>query len=231
MKKGLIILIVCFSSYTAGAQSNTSFGLRITPMFNWVSPSDTGSLYSYSNSSAKMGIGFGPSMRYSFSDNFNIDISGIFTWQEFAIDQTDDVGNTERVDVTENFKLQYLNIPLNLNGQFNVLGELKAIINFGAGFNVKLKSVRQLKDNLGVSSFQEDYINVKMLNFMDIYLSAGLGLGYSFQENLHLSLTGQYNNGILDGWFDNKNDLPSTIDELTLKHRNITLNIGFYIDF
>ena len=86
------------------AQTSTSFGLRITPMFNWITASDTSSLYTFNNSNTKIGIGFGPSMRYSFSDNFNVDISGIFTWQEFGIVQTQDGSNPNIIDVTEDFK-------------------------------------------------------------------------------------------------------------------------------
>ena len=232
MKKLIVIFSIVIILIQSGiAQTSTSFGLRVTPMFNWVTASDTSSLYTFSNSNTEIGIGFGPSMRYSFSDNFNVDISGIFTWQEFGIVQSEDGLNLNIIDITEDFKVQYLNIPLNLNGQFYIVGNFQAIINFGLTASIMLKSARRITDNIGLNQFSSDYEKVSVLNFADIFLTAGLGTAYSFDDNLHLSLTAQYNNGVLDGWFDRKNNAPSTIQELTLKHRNITLNIGFYIDF
>jgi long-subunit fatty acid transport protein len=226
MKKLALTIFAALIFFSVSAQTSTSFGLRVTPMFNWISPLDTSTIYSYENAETKIGIGFGPSMRYSFSENFNVDISGIFTWQEFALTQRNLLTSAD-IRVVEEFKVQYLNVPLNLNGQFNIVGDLKALINFGMGLSINIKQLRSIT----ADGFTSDYVKVRMLNFMDIFLSAGLGTAYSFRDNLHLSLTAQYNNGIIDGWFDRKNDPPSTIDELSLKHRNITLNIGFYIDF
>jgi len=214
----------------ASAQSNTSFGVRIIPTFDWTNLTDTGSLYSYENTGVKTGIGFGPSLRYEVSDNFNVDVSGIFTWQKVGINQRSELLGVTLLDKTEDVKIQYLKVPLNFNGQFNIVGDIQALINFGVGAGIKLSAYRKVSDN--ILSWSTDYETVRAINFIDFYLTAGLGLVYNIDDNLHLSLTGQYNNGILDGWLNNKNDEPlSTIDDLTLKHRSIGLNIGFYIDF
>ena len=136
-----------------------------------------------------------------------------------------------RTDRTEDFKVQFFKIPLNFNGQFDVAGNLQALINFGAGVGIKLTSSRVITDHINPDRYSTDYETAAVLNFIDLYLTAGAGVVYNIEDNLHLSLTVQYNNGILDAWFDNKNDWPSAINELTLKHKNIALNIGFYIDF
>jgi len=230
MKKLTVVILFIFIANLTFAQSNTAFGLRVTPSFDWVSLTDTSNFYSYDNTGVKVGIGFGPSLRYAVSENFNVDISGIFTWQKAGIHQTADVLGITVVDKTEDLKIQYLKIPLNFNGQFTVYGDFQALINFGLGAGVKLSSYRKITENF--TNLSSDYEDARPINFVDLYLTAGLGFVYNIEDNLHLSLTGQYNNGLLDGWLNNRNDeLLSTIDDLTLKHRSITASLGFYIDF
>ena len=231
MKKLLLISVIALFTYTfVNAQGGVSFGLRAIPTLNWTTLSDTGSTYSFDNTGIKPGIGFGPSLRYKFSDNFNVDISGIFTWQKIGINQTNEIPDSTQINITEDFRIQYLQLPLNFNGQFDVAGDLQALINFGVGTGIKLSSDRVITDHNNPNIYSKDYKAVSVLNFIDFYLTAGAGVVYNIEDNLHLSLTVQYNNGILDGWFNNKNDAPSIIEELTLKHKNVAFSIGFYID-
>ncbi len=234
MRKVLLLAaVVLFSTTGLFAQKGFSFGLRVIPTVNWGTYTEEDTLFSYKNDGSKMGFGFGPSVRYKFSDNFNVDISGIFTWQKLGISQKNALLNPVKIDRTEDFKIQYLQLPLNLNGQFDVAQNFQALINFGVGFGIKLKSMRKVTD----ANFPEDpeysdtdYKKAKMLNFLDIYLTAGAGVVYNLEENLHLSLTVQYNNGIIDGWRNSKNNAPSTINELNLKHKNVAFSLAFYID-
>lgn len=215
------------------AQKGLSFGLRAIPTLNWVSMTDGDSLYSYESSGTKLGIGFGPSVRYKFSDNFNVDVSGIFTWQKFGINQTNESTNPVVVNRTEDFKVQFLQVPLNFNGQFDVATDLQALINFGVGTGIKLKASRLLTDNLDPAAFSTEFKQTSVLNFIDFYLTAGAGAVYNIEDNLHLSLTVQYNNGIIDSWWNNKSmtDNPnSTIEDLSLKHKNVAFSFAFYID-
>ncbi len=232
MKKILLISVIVLYSVTGlFAQKGLSFGLRAIPTLNWVSMTDGDSLYSYESSGTKLGIGFGPSVRYKFSDNFNVDVSGIFTWQKFGINQTNETTNPEVVDRTENFKVQFLQIPLNFNGQFDVAQDFQALINFGVGTGIKLNASRVLIDNRDPQEFSSEYKTTSVLNFIDFYLTAGAGAVYNIEDNLHLSLTVQYNNGIIDGWLNNKNDnVHSTIGDLSVKHKNVAFSLAFYID-
>ncbi len=238
MKKILsLIVIAIFAITSVNAQNGISFGIRAIPTFNWVTLSDTVSTHKYENEGTKMGIGFGPSLRYKFSDNFNVDVSGIFTWQKFGIKVLNELpANPEKVDITEKFKVQFLQIPLNLNGQFEVADDLNALLNFGVGAGIKLKSSRLVEDPDRPNHFSEEYdSSIKMLTFVDFYLTAGAGVVYDIEDNLHLSLTVQYNNGIINGWLDNKNKYKEENDsngikQLNLKHKNVALSIGFYID-
>ncbi len=232
MKKILLVsVVVLFTISGLFAQKGISFGLRAIPTLNFTSMTDGDSLYSYASSGTKMGIGFGPSIRYKFSDNFNVDVSGIFTWQKFGINQTNENTNPLPVDRTEDFKVQYLQIPLNFNGQFDVAQDFQALINFGVGTGIKLKSSRVLTDNSNPQLYSSDYQTTSVLNFIDFYLTAGAGAVYNIEDNLHLSLTVQYNNGIIDGWLNNHNDnVFSSIEDLTLKHKNVAFSLAFYID-
>jgi long-subunit fatty acid transport protein len=231
MKKLFLIAATLLLTTGIFAQSGISFGLRAIPTFNWVTPSDEDSMYTFENDATKMGIGFGPSVRYKFSDNFNMDLSAIFTWQKFGIVQTNQMpDNAVATDITENFKVQYLQIPFNFNGQFDVATDFQALINFGVGTGIKLASSRMMVDNIHHGIFVEEYEKVGVLNFIDFYLTAGAGVVYNLEDNLHLSLTVQYNNGIIDGWLDGQNEDPSTITDLSIKHKNVALSLGFYID-
>ena len=213
------------------AQKGISFGLRAIPTLNFTSMTDGDSLYSYESSGTKLGIGFGPSIRYKFSDNFNVDVSGIFTWQKFGINQTNETTNPIPVDITEDFKVQFLQIPLNFNGQFDVATDFQALINFGVGTGIKLKSSRVLTDNTSPQLYSTEYKTTSVVNLIDLDLRLTGGVVYNIEDNLHLSLTVQYNNGIIDGWLNNKNDdIHSTIEDLSLKHKNVAFSLAFYID-
>ncbi|NPA68799.1 MAG: PorT family protein [Chlorobi bacterium] len=233
MKK-ILLLSIAAVFFTSGifAQSGLSFGLRAIPTINWVSVTDGDSMYTYENDGAKMGIGFGPSVRYKFSDNFNVDISGIFTWQKFGIHQTNQMPeNSDLVDVTEDFKIQFLQLPLNLNGQFDVAQDIQALINFGVGLGINIADSRRITDNQNPQLYSDEYdSDIDMLTLADFYLTAGAGAVYNIEDNLHLSLTIQYNNGIIDGWLNNKNKAPSTIGDLNIKHKNVAFSLAFYID-
>ncbi len=234
MKKVLLFAaVLTFTVSGLFAQKGISFGLRAIPTLNWTSMTDGDSLYSYESDGIKLGMGFGPSIRYKFSDNFNVDVSGIFTWQKFGIHQTNESTNPVVIDRTEDFKVQFLQIPLNFNGQFDVAQDFQALINFGVGTGFKLKSTRIISDlkhpeDPDYSTFE--YKTTSVLNIIDFYLTAGAGAVYNIEDNLHLSLTVQYNNGILDSWRNGKNSSPSTIEDLNLKHKNVAFSLAFYID-
>jgi hypothetical protein len=232
MKKLLLLSVLALLTTVIYAQKGVSFGLRAIPTFNWISASDEDTAFVYEGDGTKMGIGFGPSVRYKFSDNFNMDLSAIFTWQRFGINQTNQLpDNATATDITENLKVQYLQVPFNFNGQFDVASDFQALINFGVGAGVKLASSRMMVDNQDPnSSFPDQYEKVGVLSPVDFYLTAGAGAVYNIEDNLHLSLTVQYNNGIFDGWLDKQNDPPSTITDLSIKHKNVALSLGFYID-
>lgn len=229
MKKLLLISVIAIFAVLSTNAQGISFGLRAIPTFNWTTLTDTDSAYSITSDGTKMGIGFGPSIRYKFSDNFNIDVSGIFTWQNFAFNIMNELpANNIPSEVKEDFKVQYVQIPLNFNGQFDVAGDFQALINFGVGAGVKLSSSRLVTDG---TQYSTDYdASISMLTFIDFYLTAGAGVVYTIDDNLHLSLTMQYNNGIVDGWLDNKDSYPFLVDNLNLKHKNIAMSLGFYID-
>ncbi len=232
MKKVLLFAaVLTFTVSGLFAQKGISFGLRAIPTLNWTSMTDGDSLYSYESDGVKLGMGFGPSIRYKFSDNFNVDVSGIFTWQKFGIHQTNESTNPVVIDRTEDFKVQFLQVPVNFNGQFDVAQDFQALINFGVGTGFKLSSSRVLTDNLNAGLYTDEYKPTSVLNFIDFYLTAGAGAVYNIEDNLHLSLTVQYNNGIVDGWLNKKNDNDnSTIEDLTLKHKNVAFSLAFYID-
>jgi len=238
MKKIFFIVIIAIFAFSNVKAQGISFGIRAIPTFNWATVTESQSVdsFEYTNAGTKMGLGFGPSIRYKISDNFNVDVSGIFTWQKFGIDISNELPiNTEVSLIHETYKMQFLQIPLNLNGQFDIADDFQALLNFGVGAGIKLKSGRLVADEPLSGDYKTSYdYQIKMLTFVDLYLTAGAGVVYNLEDNLHLSLTVQYNNGIIDGWLDSKNTLSHTSTEITtplnLKHKNVALSLAFYID-
>lgn len=236
MKKIFLISLVAFWAFTNVKAQGISFGIRAIPTFNWATVTDTSANLNYTNDGTKLGMGFGPSIRYKMSDNFNVDISGIFTWQKMGINiKNDPIHNNVVTNLAEKYKMQFLQIPLNLNGQFDVADDFQALLNFGVGAGILLKSSRQVIDNENLGAYPSTYdTRIKMLRFIDFYLTAGAGVVYNLEDNLHLSLTVQYNNGIIDGWADDSNTIYETSTKITtpldIKHKNIALSLAFYID-
>jgi len=238
MKKiSLLVIIAIFAFSNVKAQSNLSFGIRAIPTFNWITTTDTISTIVYENDGTKLGFGFGPSLRYKLSDNFNVDVSGIFTWQKFGISIKNSSTFATDINIKEKYKVQFLQVPLNLNGQFDVADDFQALLNFGVGTGMKIKSGRLVDDasKPNATSSKEYDNRIKMLRAIDFYLTAGAGVVYNLEDNLHLSLTVQFNNGIIDGWRDGFDTFPETDKKaiarnLDIKHKNVALSIGFYID-
>ncbi len=241
MRKLFLLTIIAIFAFSNLNAQGISFGIRAIPTFNWTTLTDTDPNHIYENDGTKMGIGFGPSIRYKFTENFNVDVSGIFTWQKFGVNVSNELpANATDVKILENFKVQFLQIPLNLNGQFDVADDFKALLNFGVGAGIKLKSSRIVSESIPGNGRPANYFpttedpSINMLTFIDFYLTAGAGVVYDIEEDLHVSLTVQYNTGIVNGWINDNNVYRVTntdaIEQLKLKHQNVALSLGFYID-
>lgn len=225
----LLFLLINGTFLSVIGQSYISFGLKTSPSINWKTFSDTSLAYDYKIDS-KLAFSIGPSIRYIISENFNIDFNLLFGSSNFVINQTNNsqYSSTE-VDIDEDIKLNQIIIPINFNGQFNLVNKLQGVMNFGTSLYLKTSGKRTITDKIS-NSIINDFTNVKNIKFYDIALSIGAGLDYHIANNLHLTFTTQYSNGIIDIWNDG-NISPSKITNLELKDKNVNFLIGFYIDF
>jgi len=209
------------------AQSN-AFGAKVTPMLSWakLKPNDA---YTYESAGKKPSIGFGPSYKKYFGENFNIDLSLLFTWQhsEFTAESLN-LGSQSDKYLVSPF-LRYVQLPVNFEAGFSITQNLKGLIDFGFAPAVELESVATLThtDASGTIHDPIDF-NYKGSAF-NLYLSAGAGVMYHVTDELGISGVVLYNNGVIDTWFDDTDS--EYLPELELYNHYISLNVGLYIKF
>lgn len=201
------------------------------PSYNWFMHSDTSVAFTYDLKS-KPTFGVGPSVKYYISDNLNFDVAVVFGSNNFTINQNNEPAFiADSVNISEDIKLKFVDVPINFNGQFDIIENLQGIINFGATIGFVTSSTRLIKDNYSIlnSSDYSKFSNILPINFA---LVGGAGVDYELTRNLHITFTAQYKNGVPDIWLDEDGaTFPSQIDNLVLKNRGVIFNFGFYVDF
>lgn len=231
MKRIFFLFAILIGTFVSLNAQGFAFGVRAIPTYNWTLSTDESPMYTY-EIDQNPSFGIGPSLKYYISDHFNMDLGVIFRNQSFIINQTNEPAYiSDSVDISENIKLKYVQLPINFNGQFDIVNNLQGIVNFGTNFSIVTNATRLIIDNNATTN-SSDYIKFSNASLLDIYLTGGAGVDYSVTNNLHLTFMAQYNNGIIDAWTDKGGATPpSLIDNLALKNRNIALNFGLYIDF
>ncbi len=227
-----VLSLVMSLAGTAHAQKY-GFGAKVATAVEWYSMEDTSAFLDY-DAKANFSYAFGPSAKFYFgrNSNFNFDVSILFLGKSLKLNQTGFVMRGTPVDRTEHIRMNYVYFPLNMNGQFTLVGDLQGVISFGAIAAVKTGSKRKITDNLVDKDLTADFAKVKNISLFNVYLTTGLGLDYGISDDLHLTGLIQYNHGILDCWLDKNGSIaPSVVDNLVLKNRNVSLAIGVYINF
>jgi len=223
MKKVMLALaaILLFGTYTASAQN--AFGAKVTPMLSWAKVKNNGSL-TYTGGGVVPSIGFGPSFKHYFGENFNVDAGVLFTWQTSRFTQ-----NLLTVPVaTYEPRLRYVQIPIMFEAGFTITDKMKGLIDFGVAPAVELESVANIYADQDRSTLVLQDYDFKG-SAVNVYLSAGAGVTYDLTDELALSGVVLYNNGIIDAWYDD--DAATYLPEVKFYNHYVSANIGIHIKF
>ncbi len=227
MKKLFVIFAISFFGiYSAQAQSG-AFGAKITPMLSYAKMINNDN-YTFESLGVVPGIGFGPSYKKYFSENFNVDVAALFTWQDVEFQATPTVtGNGNGLQTLKvKTAVKYLQIPVILEASFPIVEGLNGMMDFGLTPAIELSSLADVSDanDLLIKS-QYDYSGTPV----NLYLNAGAGVSYDITDVLMVSGVIMYNHGVLDIWYDETD--AQYIPELDLKNHTVSLNIGIHIKF
>ncbi len=224
MKKVMLALaaILMFGTYTVSAQN--AFGAKVTPMLSWAKVKNNGTL-TYTGGGVVPSIGFGPSFKHYFGENFNVDAGVLFTWQTSRF--------TQNILTVPSFtyepRLRYVQIPIMFEAGFTIADNLKGLIDFGVAPAVELESVANVylgEDHKATPLVQDYDFKGSAVN---VYLSAGAGVNYDLTNELALSAIVLYNNGVIDSWYDD--DAATYLPEVKFYNHYVSLNIGVHIKF
>lgn len=225
MKKILILIVILSMGQIALKAQKFSFGVKVAPMFLFNEVKNTDTLM-YKSNGTKVGVGFGPSVKYNVAKNFSVDVGLIFTWQGTKFKEYNYPDSTPEVNKEYTTKMKYVMIPINLEGKFNITRSLGAILDFGATPAINTESLMTINNTLTGTTLD----NVKFSGtFFNLYLNAGAGVFFNPTKELTLSLVALYHHGIIDSYYDN--DSNNYLKSLELKERFISLNFGLHINF
>ncbi len=218
----LFVIVLITGQLSVYAQAK-AFGAKVTTLFSW-SELSTENDSIYENDGIKLGMGFGPSLKFKVSESFSAEVGILFTWQGTKFTQSNQANG---LDYAYKTKLQYVTIPVNFEGKIPIANKMNAIIDFGFIPAIKLSSKMDVTDNsLSLSIDKNKEFPGGIAN---LFLSAGGGMSYEILKGINFSTVIMYNNGIFDVYEDDEND--NYITELKLKNHFIAINFGLHIDF
>jgi hypothetical protein len=221
MKKLLLSLLALV--FVSGLSAQTfSFGARTTPMISWSKVESTDD-FDFTNNGAKLGFSIGPSLKTNLSDNFNIEVGLLFSWQGNKFNQF----RADSIDYNYDIRRQYLHIPVTANGNIPLHRYFDAVMTFGVMPSIQLSSIADITDNVTGEVVKPNYdIPGSYGNF---YLIAGAGGVIHLTREVDFAIGAKYNHGTIDAWFDRERN--TYIKELTEKHHFVSVDLGLYIKF
>ena len=205
-----LILIFCFCMQVMHAQkSDFRFGLKAMPTLVWLK-SDTKGV---SNDGTKLTFSWGFLAEYYFADNYAI-ASGV--------ELVSRGGKTRVLDTLYNYRLKYIDLPINIKMRTNEIGYIRYFGQFGftPGINIGAKA------NIESKSFSKKDEDVKSeIAPINVALNIGLGIEYSLGGNTALVISANFNNGFLDISKKHKDANGNNVDNKIISNY-VALNVG-----
>lgn len=206
---GSIVLFGLLMNNIAFSQSKTRFGFKANPSLSWIKVSNAKDL---SSSGTKVAFDYGVMLDHEFSQNyfFSTGIGLCYTG-----------GKTKYApisgNITTNYKLQYIEIPLGLKLRTSNAGPLKYWALLGTNFSVAIKSKYEVE---GVSNSDDNFYSKTVP--VSFGSEIGIGVEYPvFAKNV-LTLGINYKNGLT------KFNKKEGDDDTKLQVNNIGLKVGLF---
>jgi hypothetical protein len=164
------------------------FGLKASPVVAWMRPETSG----YANDGVRLGLSYGfiGDVRlgefYAFSTGLNINMIG------GKLKYPEQITPIEQAELSRNYSLQYLEIPLTIKMQTQEIGYLTYYGRFGFGAGVNIRS--KAKDSYNNVTIEQEDIkgDTRLLRGS---LIVGLGVEYSLGGRTALVGGLTFNNG------------------------------------
>lgn len=189
------------------------FGLQFSPDISWIKPDKTG----YKNDGTKIGFSYGLSFEYFMTKNYLFSTGLTILNTGGAIKYTDD--KIPLIEVTEDFKIKYVELPVLLKLRTNEIGYLTYYGQFGFIAGIRFNSKSDLEYNSTTPTVLVTPVaNFTDINAMNLSLAIGGGVEYNISGNTTIMLGLTFSNGFVDQL---KGDATANLNY-------VALNIGIY---
>lgn len=188
----LLLALFCYSPAKAGG---LRFGLVGTPTISWMT-TDT---RLWKQEGVHMGFGYGLVTQFPLSDNYFFGTGVEFSGRGGRLYQESDTllwGN--HIIANIHYKLQYLDIPLNLTMKTNEIGYFTYFGKFGLLPSILVKTRGDVKSTIdGTVLLNEDNANITgVVNPFMLAFQIGLGTEFSISGKTALMLCVSYQRGL-----------------------------------
>jgi hypothetical protein len=188
----IVLLLTCFQQVVG--QNKLYFGLKASPSVSWLQVKST----DLEGDGAKIGFSYGLITDINFSENYAFGTGIDINHQGGKIKYPGVLG-TEKATITEEYALQYLEIPLTLKMRTKEIGYFTYYGRFGVGADVLLSAKYDAK--LASNSEKIEYKDQNIyddLRFFRASMIIGLGAEYNISGSTKLVIGATYNNGFVN---------------------------------
>lgn len=208
MKK--IFILVAFA-LPALALSQTKIGLKFSPLITSGQPDLVSDTLDIESGGASLKFGLGLIIDQSFSETYTFSTGLLIVPKRINLDIRGENGGTFP-NMTEEYNLQYLQIPLTLKLYTNeVAPDLSVFFQVGGGIDIKI----------GEEPLEEEYTLIEQFNPLDIMATIGAGAEYRVGINT-----------ILFGGMNYQRGLINVVNETDPRNQDLTIRTSvFAIDF
>lgn len=207
MRKYLLLVVLLFSSYMTSAQK-IKLGFKFSPTISTNRIDDSTDSISYSTDGAGLRFATGPTVDIPITEYYHFSTGILLVSKKSAFKAVSQTNSRQ-----EEYKLQYLQVPLTLKLFTNEVAlDKKVYFQIGTSmeFNVKEKPKK------------ESYYVIENFRFFDSSLLVGLGLEYKM--GLSTIVYGGFSYS--RGFFNTVQDEVRSGDDLVLKNDYIGLDLG-----
>ena len=193
--KYYLLLLFIILPFAVNSQ-NLRFGVSFDPQLSWLKPD----VKNITKEKSKLGLNAGLIMNYYFAENYAFSTGISINYSGGNIAYKDSVAFEFR-NSTDNFpdgatvlyKLEYLNIPLEIRLKTNEIGYFVYYTHLGVTSHIGLNaSIDIVEENI------ENAVVLNEINTFNLSYHIGAGLEYSLGGNTALILGFIYNNGFID---------------------------------
>ena len=184
MRKNILLFI--FLIITTVVQSQVKLGFQIAPTISTNRVNSTTEFFDIGNDGSGLRLALGPIADIQLTDNYFLSTGLLFTSKRAGFEITGDSTNNS---ITEEYNLQYLQIPLTMKLFTNEVAlDKRVFFQFGGTFDFNIQEKSESNENQLVDDFR----------FFDISLLVGLGLEYQLGTSTIAYSSLSYHRGLIN---------------------------------